>query len=410
MKNNKKINMKNNKKILLYAFTLTISLFAINSMAANAIKIGAIYDVTGELAEHGSHQANGFQLAIDNINAQGGLLDQRIELTIYDTQSKLNKYRQHAKTAVKKGQLSAVFGGLTSTSREAMRPIFRRANLPYFYSTQYEGGACDRQTFVTGPSASQQLKPLMQWSIKEYGSRIYIMAPAYNFGVISSHWVQEYARQNNAEIVGKEFLPLSVTDYAATIQNIKKAQPDFVVAMPVGPDQMRFLEQFASSGLKEKIGVVSTTLSDVEKISSAAHQGVIVSQAYFTSLNTAENRHFLEAWKKKFGPIDAVSSEAVTAWNAVHLWAQAVKRAGTAEVNAVYQAIETGKITFTGPNGFVSLEPRSHHVRQNIYLAQGNINNGFDLISTFAAVPPIYENSTCDLIANPKLVKHFTPG
>lgn len=150
----------------------------------------------------------------------------------YDAQSELSKYTQFAQTAVLRDGIAAMFAGLTSSSREAIRPIFREANIPYFYSSLYEGGACDKQTFVTGSSASQQLSVLMEWAVENYGPRIYIMAPDYNFGTISGHWVREYAKQLGAEVVGEDYLALSVTDYAPTIQKIQASNPDVVVALP----------------------------------------------------------------------------------------------------------------------------------------------------------------------------------
>ncbi len=145
-------------------------------------------------------------------------------------------------------RIEVLFAGLTSSSREAMRPIIRKKKIPYFYSSLYEGGACDKQTFVTGASASQQMSVLIEWAIKEYGPKIYVMAPDYNFGTISGHWVETYAKKFGGSVVGKDFLPLTVTDYSPTIQKIQASKPDFVVSLPVGANQTGFLEQFAAAG------------------------------------------------------------------------------------------------------------------------------------------------------------------
>lgn len=166
----------------------------------------------------------------------------------------------------------ALLAGLTSSSREAIRPIIRKADIPYFYPSLYEGGACDKQTFVTGSSASQQLSVLINWAVETYGKKIFIMAPDYNFGTISAHWVREYAKRLGAEVAGEDILALTVTDYAPTIQKIQAAKSDFVVALPVGANQTGFLEQFAAAGLKDSIGVVSTNYG-------SGNQQVVVSPA-----------------------------------------------------------------------------------------------------------------------------------
>lgn len=238
-------------KNIIRALGLTTA-FALTSSAAVAdVKVGAIFDLTGGLNIYGIQQNNALNLAIESINEAGGVNGEQVEVIGYDAQSELSKYTQFAQTSVLRDGISAMFAGLTSSSREAIRPIFRKANIPYFYSSLYEGGAFDKQTFVTGSSASQQLNVLIEWAIKNYGKKIYIMAPDYNFGTISGHWIREYAKQKGAEVVGEDYLALSVTDYAPTIQKIQAAKPDVVVALPVGANQTGFLEQFAAAGLKE---------------------------------------------------------------------------------------------------------------------------------------------------------------
>ncbi len=137
-------------------------------------KIGAIFDLTGGLNIYGVQQNNALQLAVEDINAKGGVLGEPIEVITYDAQSELSKYTQFANTAILRDDITALFAGLTSSSREAIRPIVRKAKIPYFYSSLYEGGACDKETFVTGSSASQQMSKLIEWGVKDlyYGSRL----------------------------------------------------------------------------------------------------------------------------------------------------------------------------------------------------------------------------------------------
>ena len=243
--------------LLAFAF-LASSLVSGAVQAADEIKVGSIFDLTGGLNIYGIQQSRALHLAVDDINAMGGVLGQQIQVIENDAQSELAKFTQYTNTLILRDQIDVLFAGLTSSSREAMRPIVRKANVPYFYSALYEGGACDKQTFITGASASQQLSVLIDWAIKEYGPKIYVMAPNYNFGTISAHWVTYYANEYGGEVVGSDFLPLTATDYSPTIQKIQAAKPDFVVALPVGANQTGFLEQFAAAGLKDKMGIVST--------------------------------------------------------------------------------------------------------------------------------------------------------
>ena len=374
-------------------------------------KIAAIFDLTGGLNIYGIQQNNALQLAVDAINGKGGVLGAPIEVVSYDAQSEQSKYIQYSNTAILKDQVKALFAGLTSSSREAIRPIVRKANIPYFYTSLYEGGACDKQTFVTGSSASQQLSVLIDWAVKKYGKKIYIMAPDYNFGTISAYWIKEYAKQAGAEVVGEDFLALTVTDYAPTIQKIQAAKPDFVVALPVGANQTGFLEQFAAAGLKDSIGMVSTNYGSGNQqvvVSPDAGKGLIASQGYFQPVENPANAEFVKLWQAKYGSETPIVSEAVDVWNSVHLWAAAVNKAGSADSEPVIAALESG-LTFDAPNGMVKLEPGSHHLRQNIYIAEGDDKHSFTIVETFPDVAPTYENEKCDLIANPTLAEHFTP-
>ncbi|BDU41153.1 urea ABC transporter substrate-binding protein [Vibrio nigripulchritudo] len=397
------------KRILTVANLATAVLFGSHAIADT--KIGAIFDLTGGLNIYGIQQNNALKLAVEKINLEGGLLGNKVEVVSYDAQSELNKYTQFTHTAILRDRVDVLFAGLTSSSREAIRPIVRKAKIPYFYSSLYEGGACDKYTFVTGSSASQQLSVLIDWAIKKYGSKIYVMAPDYNFGTISAHWINEYARKNGGEVVGEDFLPLTVTDYSPTIQKIQAAKPDFVVALPVGANQTGFLEQFSAAGLKDNIGIVSTNYGSGNQqvvVSPKAGTGLIASQGYFQEVSSPENAAFVSAWQEKYGSDTPIVSGAVDVWNAVHLWANAVKKAKSSESEPVITALESG-ISFSAPNGTVTLQGGSHHLTQNIYIAEGNDKHGFNIINTFENVDAVYEGSTCDLISNPNLVAHFIP-
>lgn len=397
------------KHLITGALTLSVALAATAAVAQT--KIGAIFDQTGSLNIYGIQQNNALDLAVEKINAEGGLLGEPVEVVSYDAQSELSKYTQYANTAILRDQVDALFAGLTSSSREAVRPIARRANLPFFYPALYEGGACDKQTFVTGSSASQQLKVLIEWSIEKFGKKIYIMAPDYNFGTISAHWIEEYAAEHGGEVVGSDFLALTVTDFAPTLQKIQAARPDFVVALPVGANQTGFLEQFAAAGLKKDIGIVSTNYGSGNQqvvVSPQAGEGIIASQGYFQPVENDANAAFIEAWVAKYGDDTPIVSEAVDVWNAVNLWAAAVEKAGSADADPVIEALESG-LSYEAPNGTVMLEPKSHHLRQNIYIAEGDDQHGFKIVETFTDAEPTYENEKCDLIANPDLAEHFTP-
>ena len=380
------------------------------AFAEEPIKIGAIFDLTGDLNIYGIQQSRALHLAVNEINAAGGVLGRQVAIVESDAQSQQAKYTQYANTLIMRDRITVLFAGLTSSAREAIRPIIRRANVPYFYSSLYEGGGCDKQTFVTGPSASQQLSVLIPWAVKTYGRRLFIMAPDYNFGIISAQWIKKYAANLGGEIVGTDILPLTVTDYSPTIQKIQAAKPDVVVALPVGANQTGFLEQFAAAGLKEKIALVSTNYGSGNQqvvLSPGAARGIVVSPEYVSSISNPQNQALKVNWEKQYKTKEPIIGVEIDVWNAAWLWAESVKRAGSTDPGKVIAALESG-ISLDAPNGKITLDPKSHHLKQNIFIAKGNEHRDFDIIETYDGVAPAFEEKVCDLIAHPATAAHFT--
>lgn len=397
--------------LMVMAFVFFLS-FGNGAMAKEVIKIGGLHDLTGGLNIYGIQQSQAFKLAVKQLNETGGINGAKIELVEYDTQSDLAKYTQYANTHILRDKVKALFGGLTSASREAVRPIAHKNRIPYFYSALYEGGVCDRYNFLTGVTPSQQLSVLMKWAIKRFGNKFYTVAPDYNFGTISAHWVKYYAKQYGGEVVGEDFLPLSQSDFGATIQKIQMSKANVVVAIPVGSNQTSFFEQFAAAGLKDKIGVVSTNYGSGNQqvvVSPQAGKGIIASQNYFMVIDTPMNKKFIELWKKEYGEIkEPIISEANDTWNAVMLWAEAAKKAGSADPEKVIDAIQTG-IELDSPEGKIKMLPGSHHFVHNVFIVAGDDKHNFEVIEEHKNVLPEYEEQVCDLTKNPKTSKQFVP-
>src|SRR5678815_6111168 len=136
------------------------------------------------------------QLAVEEINAAGGLLGRKVEIVSYDAQSNDQLYAQFAQQLALRDRVSVVHAALQSSSREVIRPILRRANALYFYNTPYEGGVCDRNAFCTGTTPGQLLANLLPFMIKKFGKRIYVLAADYNFGQLSEKWTRKIAKEN----------------------------------------------------------------------------------------------------------------------------------------------------------------------------------------------------------------------
>jgi branched-chain amino acid transport system substrate-binding protein len=377
------------------------------------IVVGSILDQTGPLNIYGKAMTDATNLAVKDINDSGGLLGRKLKLVSYDAQSANDKYTQYANQLAVQDHAVVIMGGITSASREAIRPIMDRNRVLYFYNEQYEGGVCDKNVFNTGVVPSQQLATLIPWAIKNLGPKLYVLAADYNYGHISADWVKKYAAQSGGQVIGTDFIPLDVSEFGSTISKLQGARPDAVVSLLVGGNHIAFYRQFASAGLGTSMKIVSPTFglgNEQVVLSPREAKDIVVAYPYFQELDNPDNQRFVQRWQAAYGAdYPYITDSAATVWEGWHLWAEAVKKAGTTERGKVTEALESG-LTFAGPEGMVKLDGPSHHLVHAVHLARTNDQKGFTIIGSQDAVPPSYEQSTCDLVKNPNTNQQFTPS
>ena len=226
------IAMKLKSIFLSRATALVLGAFCTASaFAADPIKLGLIEDISGDLATYGIPKLHGSLLAVDEINKAGGIMGRPIAMTHLDPQGDNARYQEFARRFLDKDQVDALIGGETSASREAIRPIVDKHDVPYFYTNQYEGGVCDAREFSTGAIPEQQFSTLIPYMVKTFGPKSYVIAADYNFGQLSAEWNRSILKQPdvNGTAAGEEFIPLGVSQFAQTIQNIQKAKPDWLL-------------------------------------------------------------------------------------------------------------------------------------------------------------------------------------
>jgi urea transport system substrate-binding protein len=379
---------------------------------ATPVTVGSVLDRTGPLNIYGTAMNDATNMAIADINAHGGVLGRKLKLVSYDAQSAQDKYAQYANRLALQDHAAVVMGGITSASREAIRPIFDRTKTLYFYNEQYEGGVCDINNYDTGVVPSQQLKALIPYAIQHFGKRLYVLAADYNYGQISAKWVAKYAKEAGGQVIGQQFVPLDSSDFGSIVDNLQKAKPDVVVSLLVGGNHIAFYRQFASTGLGSSMHIVSPTFglgNEQVVLSPKESKGIVVAFPYFQEINTPTNRTFVSDWHKRYGAgYPYITDSAVTVWNGWHLWAQAVDQAKSLDSAKVQAALQAGQ-SIDSPSGTVKLDGASHHVTQSISIAVTNDKHGFKVLTTQQNVPPSYEQSVCNLKSNPSTNKQFTP-
>ena len=400
------------RRTLLHTVGATALLTGMPLMGARAedgpIKLGCIEDNSGVLDIYGKPIVAVNAMAVDEINAAGGLLGRKVELKQYDSQSDIALYTKYAQQLVRDDKVDVAHAGITSASREAIRQTFRRGKTLYFYNILYEGGVCDRNCFCTGTTPAQAVEPIIDYAMKKWGNKTYVLAADYNYGQITAKWIAHYVEERKGTVQATNFFPLDVSDFASTIAKIQDAAPNFVCAALVGGAHISFFRQWAASGMNKKIPLTSTTFgvgNEHLALSAAEGDGILIAGNYSPEIDTPANKDFLAAYKKRYGATNPVHELAVSQYQGIMLWAEAVRKAGSVDHDALIKVLETG-LNIEGPAGTVTVEPKTHHCALDIHLMVVK-DQKLTIIDTAKQRPPADTAQYCDLQKNPDDNKQY---
>ncbi|WP_296039869.1 urea ABC transporter substrate-binding protein [uncultured Agrobacterium sp.] len=386
------------------------------SSAANAqepIKLGVLEDQSGDFAAATIGKVHGIELAAEEINAAGGIAGRPLELVIYDTQSDNTRYQEFMRRVLQRDKVDAVFAGFSSASREAYRPIVNQFDALAFYNNQYEGGVCDANMIVTGAVPEQQFSTLLPYMMETYGKKVYTIAADYNFGQISAEWVRNIVKENGGEMVGEEFIPLGVSQFSQTIQNIQAAKPDFIVTLLVGTAQASYYEQAAAANVNLPMGSSVNVGQGYEhkrfKPPSLANMYATVN--WIEEVDNPASKAFVEKWHKKFPNEPYINQEAENSYLALQLYKQMVERAGgSTKKDDLRKVIAQGDVCYDAPEGKVCLDPKSQHMSHTIYLAKVNHDHSISFPKVWNDIKPYWLGEAgCDLTKNDPSAQ-YTPS
>lgn len=394
------------------ALAASLALAAAAAMAADPVKIGVLEDQSGDFAAATIGKVHAIELAADEINAAGGIAGRPIELVVYDTQSDNRRYQEFMRRVLQRDQVDVVFAGFSSASREAYRPIVNQFDGLAFYNNQYEGGVCDANMIVTGAVPEQQFSTLIPWMMEKYGKKVYTLAADYNFGQISAEWVRNIVKENGGEMVGEEFIPLGVSQFSQTIQNIQNAKPDFVVTLLVGAAQASYYEQAASAGVNLPMASSVNVGQGYEhkRFTPPSLKDMYVTTNYIEEIDTPASKAFVEKFRAKFPDEPYINQEAANSYIAMYLYKQMVERAGSTDHAAIRKVIAQGDVCFDGPSGKVCIDPKSQHMSHTIYLAHVNADHSIDFPKVWENIKPYWlGDAGCDLTQNDPS-EQYTPS
>ncbi|MDD2761740.1 MAG: urea ABC transporter substrate-binding protein, partial [Methylomonas sp.] len=306
----------------------------------SSLRIGVIHSLTGTMAISEAPLVDAVRLAVEEINAGGGLLGRPVELLVADSQSDPEIAAAAAERLIVEQHVSALFGCWTSACRKAVKPVVEKHRHLLFYPVQYEGLEQSPNIVYTGSAPNQQIVPGTHWALKHLGKRVYLIGSDYIFPRLANRIVADLIKASGAELLAERYRPLGGTDFDAEIGEIQRLRPDVVLNTINGESNAHFFKALRAAGLSDQ-AVMSFSLAESElqampEAITAAHYAV---WSYFQSLPGENNRRFVEAYQRRFGSGRATSDPVEAAYVSVKLWAQAVREAESADTDLVNQSV-----------------------------------------------------------------------
>lgn len=337
------------------------------------VTVGQLHSATGTMAisETGSIQAE--QLAIDQINAMGGVLGRQIKVIKEDGASDWPTFAEKAKKLLVNDKVASVFGCWTSASRKAVLPVFEKENGMLYYPTFYEGLEQSKNVIYTGQEATQQIIAGLDWIAKEKKAKtFYLIGSDYIWPRTSAKIARKHIENVlKGTVVGEEFYALGHTQFGSLINKIKLKKPDVTYAIVVGGSNVSFYKQLKAAGItaaKQTVLTISVTEDEVLGIGGENLTGFYSAMKYFQTLDNPNNAAFVKAFKEKYGEKSVIGDVTQAGYLGPWLWKLTVEKAGSFDVDKIAAASE-GIEFDKAPEGYVKLHP-NHHLWSKLRIGQ----------------------------------------
>ena len=348
------------------------------------VKVGILHSVTGTMAisETGSVQAE--KLAIEQINAMGGVLGRKIEYIQEDGASDWPTFAEKSKKLLVSDKVAAVFGCWTSASRKAVLPIFEQYNGMLYYPTFYEGLEQSPNVIYTGQEATQQIIAGIDWVVKNKGAKkFFLLGSDYIWPRTSNKIARKHIEKLGLKVVGEEYYPLGHTQFNSVINKIKLKRPDVLYAIVVGGSNVAFYKQLKAAGIdmtKEKplILTISVTEDEILGIGGENIVGAYAAMKYFQSLTNDNNKAFVKAFKERWGDDIVIGDVTQAAYLGPWLWKAAVEKAGSFDIDKIRKA-SPGIELKTAPEGYVRIHP-NHHLWSKTRIGHARTDGQYDIV------------------------------
>ncbi len=353
--------------------------------SGDSVKIGLLNSMSGTMSISETTVRRSLELAVEEINADGGVLGKQLEVVTEDGASEPTVFAERATKLIQSDCVAAVFGGWTSSSRKAMLPVFEDNDALLFYPVQYEGLEASENIFYTGATTNQQIIPALDYLKDELGvTSLHLVGSDYVFPRTANAIIKAYAEEHGIEIVGEDYEPLGSTEGIQTIVNrVQASGADAVFNTLNGDSNVSFFTQYANVGLTpETMPVLSVSIAEEEVpgIGVERLEGQYTAWNYYQTVDSAENQAFVAAFQEAYGDDSVTSDPMEAAYTSVHLWKGMVEEAESFAVSDVQEAADG--VSFDAPEGSVTVNGDNHHIAKTALIGRVNAEGLIDTVSS----------------------------
>ncbi|CAB4684135.1 MAG: urea ABC transporter substrate-binding protein [Actinobacteria bacterium] len=348
--------------------------------SGDTVKLGLINSLTGAMAISETTVSSVLHMAADEINADGGIMGKQIELVQEDGATDWPTFAEKTEKLITKDCVAAIFGGWTSSSRKAMKPVAEKYNSLLFYPVQYEGLEASKNIYYTGATTNQQILPAMEFLKSKGVKTLFLAGSDYVFPRTANAIIKLYAEELGIEIVGEEYVPLDKDDWTTQVSKIVDAKPDFIFNTINGSSNVGFIKAYTDAGLTaETTPIISVSIAEEEAPNMGADvTGQYAAWNYFQSVQSPANEKFIADWVAYDGPSDVTSDPMEAAYDSMYLYKAMVEKAGSFDVDKI-NAVSDG-VSFDAPEGTVVIDGENHHISKPGLIGQINADNQFDIV------------------------------
>lgn len=360
-----------------------------SSFAAEPVKLGLLHSMTGTIAIAEAALVEAEKMAIDEINAAGGVLGRMIEPVIADGASDWPTFAEKTKQLLQRDKVAAIVGCYTSASRKAVLPVLNQSKGLLYYPTYYEGQEEDKQVIYTSQEATQSVISAIEWMAKQQGKTFFFVGSDYIYPRTCNKIAKPTVARLGGKVVGEEYAPLGHTEFSSIINKIKAAKPDWIYSTVVGGSNVAFYKQLKAAGLdgaKQKLLSTVVSENEIDGIGKDNAVGYYACMGYFQSIKSPENEKFVKAIKAKYGQDRVVGDPMQCAYNSVYLWKMAAEKAKSFDVDKVIAA--SSGLVLNAPEGKVTVHKTNHHVSKKVRVGRARADGQFDIVFESGVIEP----------------------